>query len=263
MQTPTTPSVDPPAALRRRRLGLLAAGVLALVFVRLRASWPAWVRLHEWLARSGVSHEVRNLDAWLVLLAVPVVAALLVSRGGLPGALGRLGLSAPAGRAFAAAGLSCLPMFAVGSLVGSAPRWSADLPVACALAPFVEEVFFRGLLCALPVRAAGTRFWHAAALSGILFGLSHVSWNALPTAGTLGVFLLTAAGGAWYAWLLQRWRWNLWLPISLHAFMNLAWLLFGLSADALGGLEANAGRALTVALATAITLRKRTPRANV
>jgi membrane protease YdiL (CAAX protease family) len=245
----------PDRVSKRRRLLLLAAGVAALVFVKLRGAWPPWVAFHRWLAAQGVPDAIRNLDAWLVLLAVPLLAALVLARGNGRDAAGRVGLLAPPGRALLLALLCTVPMFLSGLLTGASPRLSWSLLEGVALAPAGEELFFRGLLCALLVRSAGMRFWEAAVLGGVLFGASHLSWRSLPTPGSVIVLSITTAGGIWFAWLLRCWQWNLWVPIFLHASMNFAWMLFDVAPDAAGGFAANIGRGLTIAAATTVTLR--------
>lgn len=73
----------------------------------------------------------------------------------------------------------------------------------------------------------------------------------------LGVFMVTFMGGAWFAWLYIKWENNLWLPIFLHTFMNLAWTLFAISDNALGGLWPNLFRAFTILITVLLTLRHR------
>ena len=80
------------------------------------------------------------------------------------------------------------------------------------VAPFSEEVFFRGFMYGglrprMPV-------WAAAAISGLIFGLLHYtgpdSLAVVPQLAVLGILL---------AWLYER-TGSLWLPIMLHAVNN-------------------------------------------
>jgi len=69
-----------------------------------------------------------------------------------------------------------------------------------------------------------------------------------------GVFAVTFLGAAFFAWFYAEWDFNLWVPIFLHTFMNLAWTLFTVSENAAGGLAANIFRDLTIAAAIAGTI---------
>ncbi len=178
-----------------------------------------------------------------------------MTRGRWRDALRLLGLIAPFGRALTVAALFAFPMFLGSALTGGGLRLSTSLVTGCAVAPFTEELFFRGLFGALLVRAGGWRFWPAAILGGVLFGAAHVSWTTAPTTASLSTFLVTGAGGVWFAWLFRRWRWNLWVPILLHALMNFSWMFFGAAEGAVGGLYPNIGRALTIALSVVGTLQ--------
>ncbi len=80
------------------------------------------------------------------------------------------------------------------------------------VAPFSEEVFFRGFMYgglrrSLPV-------WAAAGISGLIFGLLHYtgpdSLAVVPQLAVLGILL---------AWLYER-TGSLWLPIMLHVVNN-------------------------------------------
>jgi len=126
------------------------------------------------------------------------------------------------------------------------------------IAPVVEEVFFRGLLVAVPVTVGGLRFWPTAIVSSLLFGALHVPWNDQLNGTHIWPFLITGCGGLWYAWLLWVFDWNRWTTIVLHSGINAAWLIFAVAGGATGdGLWSNLGRAATIALGTVIALRHR------
>jgi uncharacterized protein len=111
----------------------------------------------------------------------------------------------------------------IAELLGAGPDAAVATVVAVGLlivvvAPFAEEVFFRGFIF------AGLRqslsLWPAALISGLLFGLSHLALGNLAVGIQLTVF------GAILGWLYER-TGTLWAPIFLHAFNNL--LAFGIS----------------------------------
>ncbi len=113
----------------------------------------------------------------------------------------------------------------------------------------VEELIFRGIAYR-QLRAAGWSFWPAALATSALFGAGH--WHY----GSETVVLLTAVGGLWYAWLLERWN-NLMLVITLHGLMDLLWAVFSTDAVTNGNLDAwvNITRVATVALSVVLTRR--------
>jgi membrane protease YdiL (CAAX protease family) len=233
---------------------VLAACVGVLAFVRLRGRIPFWRDLHRWLASSGVPDAIRRLDATLLLVGATLAAAGCLARGRVATVLGLRGSVAPAARV---AAIGAIPMALAGWAAGGGPAPSWELVPGVLVAPFVEELFYRAGLVALPVRAAGLPFWPVVGLSALLFGASHVPWSAELAASDAPVFLVTAAGGAWFAWLFRATGWNLWFPVLVHAAMNLAWMAFQAAPDAAGGWTANAGRAGTIALVTWLAIRER------
>ena len=121
-------------------------------------------------------------------------------------------------------------------------------------AGFFEEYLFRGFLFGILFRKLKWGFIPASILGALIFGLGHIYQGSTPME-TLGVFAVTSIGAIWFAWLYIEWNANLWVPIFLHTFMNLSWLLFEMSENALGGLYTNLFRAVTIALTIIITIR--------
>jgi len=229
----------------------LALGVLA--FTRLRAKVDCYVAFHRWLQELGVSEPIRNLDTSLLLvLACLVAAAIAYGPRRMLSGLGLTG-SLPRGLAFAA--IAGLPMLVLGFFGRIAVQWDFDTVRGAVIAPFVEELFFRATLVGITVRVGSAPFWPTTILAGLLFGAMHVPWNASLGSQHVGVFLVTTAGGVWFAWILRTYRWNLWTTIGLHAVMNGAWMVFALAPDAAGGLWANLSRAATIGLGTWLCLR--------
>lgn len=225
------------------------------VFTRWRGQIPIYVALHTWWAELGVPATVRNLDAPLLMLAAAWLAIVVARAPG--GARQGLGLRGPRGPALTFAGLAGAPMVLQAALASDGPQWSIAVLRGVLLAPFVEEVFFRGVLVGIPVRIGGFAFWPVAVVAGVLFGAMHVPWTNEFTSGHVGVLAATTAGGIWYAWLYCTLAWNLWATIGLHAVMNGAWLVFDAADNAAGGLWPNVGRGLTIAAGTLLALRHR------
>jgi membrane protease YdiL (CAAX protease family) len=123
-------------------------------------------------------------------------------------------------------------------------------------AGFMEEFFFRGFLFGLLFRKAGWGFIPASLLGAAIFGTGHL-YQGSGFAETAGIFLITALGAVWFAWLFAEWNNNLWIPVFLHILMNSSWTFFDVSDNALGGAYSNIFRAVTIALTILITVRYR------
>lgn len=88
------------------------------------------------------------------------------------------------------------------------PGLVASVAAVVVVAPFVEELAFRGVV--LTALASRTPWWLAIALTALVFAASHgVAWTLVP------LFLLGLACG-WLAWS----RRSLWPAIALHALYN-------------------------------------------
>ncbi|MEN0020013.1 MAG: CPBP family intramembrane glutamic endopeptidase [Planctomycetota bacterium] len=236
-------------------LGLVGVAAGVLIMLRYRKRFPAVTAYHDWLDSLGVPAQVRNLDHPLVMLALATAIIVL-----LPRALRvqRPSLWKHPWSSLGFAALSAVPMAIACAVAGSVADASGlvyGIFRGVAVAAFVEELLFRGALVAIPVLLLGVRFWPAAIVSAVLFGLVHITWTSDAFASGWPEVLITGAGGVFYAWIARAWGWSLWPVIWLHAFMNLSWLVFDVASNATGGLVPNIGRGLTIAAAIILTLR--------
>jgi membrane protease YdiL (CAAX protease family) len=251
-----------------------AVGLATLAAVRLRTGWEPYIEIHRWLAARGIPSAVRNLDALLIYVGGALLGAWLVGRMVKHPPLvllrARLGetLDGPArlSGGWVMALVAIAPMVLGGVILGlsrdlvSTPWRTAvsEFTSSCVRAPLGEEFLFRGLLVAVPACAlgwAGRAFRINLVAAGLLFGLTHIAWSWAGLTSGWPALLVTAIGGGWYGWLLARWQ-LLWVPIVLHAGMNLGWLLSGSAGGAGGGgLIENLLRAATIAMATVWTIR--------
>lgn len=260
----TTPNLVPPQPIGRRWLAGVLLAVAIFVFARVRSQVALYVDLHRWLDGLGIPPWLRGLDHTLLLVLGSLLAARLAFGTGQT--LRGLGVRASLPRGAAFALLAALPMVleaaAQCALTGTTVRLDSNITRSVLVAPVVEELFFRAVLVAIPVRCGGWPFWPTAIFAALVFGSVHVPWTSSFHAGHLGVLAATGAGGLWYAWLLRSHDWNLWTTIVLHAAMNGAWTIFGVAGDAAGGVWPNVGRALTIVVGTVLTLRRLRSRAQ-
>jgi len=181
------------------------------------------------------------LAAWIIRKEGTLLSAFGISKGVFSG--------------FVAAFVFTIPMFIGGLIFYSlTPGISAErLLMATLFAGFFEELYYRGFLFGMLFRFTNLGFIPSVLLSAVLFASGHV-YQSPDFATATGIFLTTFMGAFFFAWLYAEWQFNLWIPIFLHTFMNLAWEVFSVSDNALGGITANIFRALTIALAIILTL---------
>lgn len=151
--------------------------------------------------------------------------------------------------------LMVAPMFISSAILGKVSNLLnySELAHTTIIAGFLEECFFRGFLFGILYRKLGWGFIPASILGGVLFGIGHV-YQGSSIIEVAGVFFITSIGAVWFAWLYIEWNENLWVPIFLHTVMNLSWLLFDVSNNALGDLFTNIFRTITIAATILITI---------
>jgi len=148
-----------------------------------------------------------------------------------------------------------LPMLISSAIIGEIDENMnfLDLFKKTVFAGFFEEFLFRGFLFGILFRKLKWGFIPASLVGALIFGLGHL-YQGSNTGETIGIFLVTFMGAGWFAWLFIEWKENLWVPIFLHIFMNLSWVLFDVGNNALGGYVTNIFRIITIALTVIITI---------
>ncbi|MCF8463459.1 MAG: CPBP family intramembrane metalloprotease [Flavobacteriales bacterium] len=167
-----------------------------------------------------------------------------------------LGLRGNVFRAVVLAFVFSMPMM-VGYGLPSGFRISIDgreFWFGCVFAAFFEELYYRGFFFGQLYRKTKLGFFPALIVPALIFASLHL-YQSQDLATLVGIFITTFMGAGLFAWLYCEWNYNLWVPIFLHFFMNLSWSLFDDVADnALGDVNANIYRALTILLAIGGTL---------
>ena len=121
------------------------------------------------------------------------------------------------------------------------------------VAGFVEEMFYRGFLFGQFYKYTKLGFILSIFIGAIIFAVGHL-YQSQDTIELIGIFLITFMGAIFFAWLYVEWYFNLWVPIFLHALMNLVWHIFEMDETALGGVIPNVLRALTIVFAIVFTV---------
>jgi len=153
-------------------------------------------------------------------------------------------------------GLICtLPMFLGYALVYD---WNPSITfngllISVVSAAFFEEVFFRGFLYGQLYRYTKLGFLPSVIAGAFLFAFIHL-YQSEELGRLIGIFMTTFLGAGLFAWVYSEWGHNIWVPVFVHLFMNLFWMIFAAGEDALGGGYANVFRVITIALVIILTI---------
>lgn len=189
-------------------------------------------------------------------VTVCLIGVAIVHRFGFSRSARELGMLAPVGRALVFAFIATLPMLITFASTTVNPKMTVlGALVFCFIAPFAEEVIFRGFMFRQLYRRARFGFWISALLPSALFAAAHL-YQSQNLGEMVGILAVTGLGGIGFCWVFMKWQDNLWAVFGLHALMNLWWEVFAVDDTALGGWLANGARLLTIALAILLTIYK-------
>ncbi len=238
-----------------RKVITILVVLTTFVFANEGVSLLAWSGARE--GSLYILFTASNRLFWLALVPVTALLLLYPARD----LLAECGLSGDFKAATKIAAIATLPML-LGYGFAASFQLSLSLDsilLGAVVAAIAEEIYFRGFLFGQLYRRVGLWFVIAAGSSAILFGVAHL-YQGEGLIETAGIFAVTLIGGLWFSWLYMRWNFNLWVPINFHLLMNLYWSSFEVGNNALGGLEANIYRIITIGLSIWLTLRwTRTP----
>ena len=130
---------------------------------------------------------------------------------------------------------------------------SDDILIGAVCAAFFEELYFRAILFGQIYRYTRLGFIPSILGGAVLFASAHL-YQSQDFGTLVGIFVTTFLGAVLFAWAYVEWENNLWIPIFLHLFMNLFWLLFSAGENALGTFYPNIFRAITISLIIVLTI---------
>jgi CAAX protease family protein len=234
---------------------------------------PAWYALFALVAFVAIDHlgdllhqlDLRRYLPCRVILALrntlevafSILGVALAHRRGVKFAVQELGMTAPIKPALIFAAIASAPMliaFAIGFSINREMTF-LSVAVGCFIAPFAEEVLFRGYLFRQLYQRAKMGFWLSALIPSVLFAAGH-AYQSTHFGDLAGILAITSLGSVLLCWLYRRWSYNLWVVVALHGVMNLWWEVFAVDDTALGGWLANGARFTTVAVAILLTIFK-------
>lgn len=119
---------------------------------------------------------------------------------------------------------------------------------------FSEELIYRAFFIGILFRYTRLGFFPIVFIVSLIFGAGHL-YQGESLMHSAMVMLVTSLGSMFFAWIYFEYKWNLWLPITMHTLMNLCWNVFALNTNnAAGNTVANTFRIFTILLAVFVTL---------
>ena len=238
--------------IRKSKWATLLLIILGCVLV----FWVQW-NASEWLAPLHL--QSRSLGQYILkwlLTFIPVIIILLILHR--PSAIiESLGLKGSILKGVSFGFLFTTPLYIGFAIIG---KFNSELTFIyvlqwCLLAALIEEILFRGFLFGQLFRVGKFGFFWAALLPAVFFGMFHI-YQGHDFLSSLAAFGVTMVGSFFFSWMYVAWNFNLWVPIFLHFFMNLAWALFVVEGteNAAGGLISNILRVVCVVFAIVFTV---------
>ena len=205
----------------------------------------------DYLEISRTSAIGQTIRALLLTLAVFLFTAIVIKPKEL------LGLDSNILKGFGIAVICVLPLYIIFPIFGG---FASDISAfriyhKCIIAGFTEELVCRAFMFGLLFRYAKTGFFYAVLLPALYFGSLHL-YQGHDMVSSLFAFGVTFIGALYFSWMYTEWNFNLWVPIGLHIFMNLAWFIFTMEGteNAAGGLISNIARGISILLAVGLTV---------
>ncbi|WP_333625898.1 CPBP family intramembrane glutamic endopeptidase [Sphingobacterium siyangense] len=118
---------------------------------------------------------------------------------------------------------------------------------------FFEEMIFRAYFFGLVFRYTRLGFIPSILATSLLFALLHL-YQSQDLGELVLIFGMTFLGSILFSWLYAEWKFNLWIPVTLHVLMNSAWIIFDVSDNAAGNGWSNFFRFLTIIVAIIMTI---------
>lgn len=233
-----------------------AAALILVILGCLLVFWVQW-NASVWLAPLHMPSRSlgRYISTWLLSFVPVTIILFLLHRPSR--IIEALGLKGSVLRGLMLGFLFTAPLYIGFAIIGSLNSGLTlnTVLLFCVLPALFEEILFRGFIFSQLFRAGRLGFFWAALLPAVLFGLFHI-YQGHDFLSSLAAFGVTMLGSFFFSWMYVVWNYNLWVPISIHFFMNLAWSLFVVegTGNAAGGLISNILRAICLIFAIVFTI---------
>ncbi|PWJ39313.1 CPBP family intramembrane glutamic endopeptidase [Sediminitomix flava] len=221
--------------------------------------------IYKFLQKSSFADIMYGLDEYIdnilvsygityVLVGIPIFIGLLLLHKPAQ-LLESVGLNKSIFEGLGVGLLSTIPLFIGFSFLF---KFESETTVGIVIesavyAAFFEELYYRAFLFGQLFKYGKLGFLPSIIIGALIFAAGHLYQSQDPMELVM-IFLVTFAGALLFAWLYAEWNFNLWVPIGLHFFMNLAWLLFDGTGTAGGNLYANIFRLITILIVITLTI---------
>ncbi|WET48469.1 CPBP family intramembrane metalloprotease [Chryseobacterium indologenes] len=118
---------------------------------------------------------------------------------------------------------------------------------------FFEEIIFRAFLIGILFRFTKLGFLSSIFLGSLLFAQVHL-YQSQDTVELIQIFAITFLGSVFFSWAYFEQKFNLWMAIFLHSFMNMYWELFNVSENVSGNTYGNLYKIFSIILVVALTV---------
>lgn len=208
--------------------------------------------IQKWGKANFKSSAVGHITAYSITI-IPLLLSIAIIHSS-KNIISKMGLSAPIFQAILFTLICTLPMLLAYMLKYTLNNvgWNT-IVIKTISSAFFEEIIFRGFLFGQLYRYTKFGFLPSIFCSSLLFGIAHL-YQSTEIVELLSIFAITFLGSVLFSWIYTEWGFNLWVPIFLHCFMNLFWLLFSAGENAMGGVYVNIFRLLSVILAVVLTI---------
>lgn len=205
--------------------------------------------LNEIIKQGGISHIIAY-----TIFGIPIILGSILIHN-VKGFIGSLGLDKSITKGILFSLICTAPMLAGFAVVFdfNSEITINDILIKVIAAAFFEELYFRGFLFGQLFKYTRLGFLPSVIIGALLFAVIHL-YQSTDLMTLVGIFLTTLLGAILFAWAYAEWNYNLWIPVFLHLFMNLFWLMFSAGENALGGIYANVFRILSLVLIILLTV---------
>lgn len=211
---------------------------------------------------SKIPADTRNILIQSLVFLISIITTWALCSFSMRKAARALGLNKPVLQTMLWALLCTSPML-LGGIITLGPNNSItikDILFTSVWAGVFEELVFRAFITGLLVRIAGWHIIPAIFISSLLFGWGHI-YQADNATQAITIFLITGSAGIGFAVFYKLWNWNIWFPMFMHIFMNLAFVFTNMGNTVLLNNQGNMYRIITIVTAIILTIalmRKKT-----
>lgn len=202
-----------------------------------------------------IQSDTRNILIQSLIFLISIITAWALSSFSVSKTASILGVNKPFFQTVFWALLCATPML-IGGIISLGFNYTItvkDILITSVWAGIFEELVFRAFIVGLLVRLAGWHIVLATLISSLIFGWGHI-YQADNAVDAITIFLFTSGAGIGFVVFYRLWKWNIWFPMFMHIFMNLAFVITNMGTNVLLNNTGNAYRIITIVFAIILTI---------